>query len=184
MRRLLSRGVSRPSMVSLRRGGGGEYHPPTPEQMRGATNNWFYMHSHSVIGWFPAESNTTYETELARISKELGWDANAHLPAPELCDEERRYWQWNDQMYMMFFGFWLGIFPFMPDYSGYGTQWSRREAILRINEAVRDGKSPIDPDYAPAELIEQMVPPPGDWEKIWLSRQPSTIARGVSKWCW
>ena len=114
MRRLLSRGVSRPSMISLRRGGGGEYHPPTPEQMRGATNNWVYMHTHSVIGWFPAESNTTYETELARISKELGWDATAHLPAPELCDEERRYWFWNDKMHLMFFGFLVGIFPFMP----------------------------------------------------------------------
>ena len=40
---------------------------------------------------------------------------------------------------------------------GYKTQWSRREAILRINEAVEKGKSPIDPDYAPADLIESMV---------------------------
>jgi len=70
------------------------------------------------------------------------------------------------------------------DYMGYNTQWARREAILRIHEAVQNGASPIDPDYAPPEIVEQMIPPPGDWEKIWLSRQPSTMTRGVAKWCW
>lgn len=93
---------------------GSDYHAPTPEQMRGAVNNWPYMHTHSVIGWFPAESNTTYETELARISKELGWDSEtAFLPAPELCTEERRYWQWNDNIYHMAIGFCFGLMPFM-----------------------------------------------------------------------
>ena len=70
------------------------------------------------------------------------------------------------------------------DYLGNQSEHSRREAILRIREAAAAGKSPIDPDYVPNELIESMVPPAGDWEKIWLSRQPSTMSRGSAKWCW
>ena len=70
------------------------------------------------------------------------------------------------------------------DFLGNNNRQDRREAVLRIEEAARLGKSPISPDYAPAELMESMVPPAGDWEKIWLSRQPSTMVRGASKWCW
>ena len=93
---------------------GGDYHPPTAEQMRGAGNNWLSLHTFSAIGWFPAESNTTYETELARISKELGWDSNFHLPGPAFTAEERRYWHWNDKMFAFIIGFWVGLMPFMP----------------------------------------------------------------------
>ncbi|CAG5105111.1 Oidioi.mRNA.OKI2018_I69.chr1.g1844.t1.cds [Oikopleura dioica] len=182
MRSVLSRPIAS-LRNSLRRGG--EWHAPTPEQMRGAQNNWLYMHFFSERGWFPAESNTTYETELARISKELGWDAeHAHLPAADFTLEERRYWAWNDRFWTISIGFALGLFPFMTDYLGNQSEHSRREAILRIREAAAAGKSPIDPDYVPNELIESMVPPAGDWEKIWLSRQPSTMSRGSAKWCW
>jgi hypothetical protein len=110
MRAVLARSVVRKSVRS-----GSDYHAPSPEQMRGAANNWFHMHTFGVVGWFPAESNTTYETELARLSKELGWDSEqAHLPAPELCTEERRYWAWNDNMFLMTIGFFMGLLPFMP----------------------------------------------------------------------
>ena len=114
MRVVLSRVCLR-GVVRVPYRAGSDWHAPTPEQMRGATNNWQYMHTFSVTGWFPAESNTTYETELARISKELGWDAEtAWLPAPELCTEERRYWQWNDNIWAMTIGFVIGLMPFMP----------------------------------------------------------------------
>merc|ERR1712137_1266812 len=125
---------------------------------------YFYFHNH-VTGWFPAAANTTYEAELARISKEMGWDAEA----PEwgegghLTREERRYSRNNETMLWWWAGCICALVIIMPD-------------VL--------GKSPISPDYAPAELMESMVPPAGDWEKIWLSRQPSTMVRGASKWCW
>ena len=52
MRSVLSRPIAS-LRNSLRRGG--EWHAPTPEQMRGAQNNWLYMHFFSERGWFPAE---------------------------------------------------------------------------------------------------------------------------------
>lgn len=76
----------------------------------------------SLLRYYPAvssffiifKSNTTYETELARISKELGWDAeHAHLPAADFTIEERRYWAWNDRFWTISIGFALGLFPFM-----------------------------------------------------------------------
>ena len=67
---------------------------------------------------------------------------------------------------------------------GNETHNNRREALLRIDEAAAKGQSPISPDYAPADLIESMVPPAGDWEKIWLARQPSTMVKGANKWIW
>ena len=67
---------------------------------------------------------------------------------------------------------------------GNETHNNRREALLRIDEAAAKGQSPISPDYAPADLIEGMVPPAGDWEKIWLARQPSTMVKGANKWIW
>ena len=70
------------------------------------------------------------------------------------------------------------------DHNGNHVLNNRREALLRIEEAAAKGQSPISPDYAPAELVESMVPPPGDWEKIWLARQPTTMVRGANKWMW
>ena len=49
------------SMSSRLRGGAEA--PPSWEQLRGAGWNWSFYHN-SVQGWFPALSNTTYETEL------------------------------------------------------------------------------------------------------------------------
>merc|ERR1719486_572780 len=137
-------------------------------------------------GWFPAASNTTYEAELARISKEMGWDAEApeHGDGGHLTREERRYWRDNDNMMWWWSGCVTALVIIMPDFLGNNNRMDRREACLRIEEAAALGKSPISPDYAPAELMETMVPPAGDWEKIWLSRQPSTMVRGASKWCW
>ena len=112
MRAILARRVKLVPRIAIRTGG--DWHSPTPEQMRGASNNWLSMHTFSVIGWFPAESNTTYETELARISKELGWDQEtAHLPGSEFTTEERKYWEWNDKFFAAAVGFIVGLLPFM-----------------------------------------------------------------------
>jgi hypothetical protein len=159
--------------------------PPSWEQLMGSGNQYFYFHNH-VTGWFPAAANTTYEAELARISKEMGWDAEAPQwgEGGHLTREERRYWRNNETMLWVWCGIIVALIIIMPDFLGNNNRQDRREAVLRIEEAAALGKSPISPDYAPAELMESMVPPAGDWEKIWLSRQPSTMVRGASKWCW
>ena len=76
------------------------------------------------------------------------------------------------------------IMIYYLDFVGNNNRQNRREAVLIIEEAVALDESPISPDYALAEPMESMVPLAGDWEKIWLSRQPSTMVRGASKWCW
>lgn len=52
--------------------------------------------------------------------------------------------------------------------------WKKYEALQLIEERTAKGLPLVDPDFAPEELIETMVPPPGDWEKEWLSNQPTT----------
>ena len=52
--------------VTTRRYGGAEA-PPSWEQIRGAGWQAHYYHN-STSGWFPALSNTTYETELGKKS--------------------------------------------------------------------------------------------------------------------
>merc|ERR1712183_1060418 len=105
-----------------------------------------YYHNH-VVGWFPTASNTTYEAELARISKEMGWDAEA----PEIDDGghltrgERRYWRDNDRMLWVWSGIITAVLIIFPDFLGNNNRQNRREAILRIEEAVALGKSPISP---------------------------------------
>lgn len=132
----------------------------------------------------------------------MGWDAEGPSPwgdGGHLTREERRYWNYNERVLWWWSGCITALLFIMPgtktshtsihitlflDFVGNNNRENRREAILRIEEAAALGKSPISPDYAPAELMETMVPPAGDWEKIWLSRQPSTMVRGASKWCW
>jgi len=39
----------------------------------------------------------------------------------------------------------------------------------------------IDPNFVPANVIESMVPPEGDWEEEWLRAQPSVRSDTKSK---
>ena len=129
----------------------------------------------------------------------MGWDISATLPAPHLTVEERKYWDWNDMLFVKCIGFIVGIFLMLEgekwkkysssllenlDHNGNHILNNRREALLRIEEAAAKGQSPISPDYAPDDKVETMVPPAGDWEKIWLARQPTTMVRGSTKWMW
>lgn len=59
--------------------------------------------------------------------------------------------------------------------------WRKREAIMQIERCLAEGKIPIDPNFVPEELIEQMVPPPGDWEEDWLRKQPSATQDSTTK---
>ena len=40
----------------------------------------------------------------------MGWDVSATLPAPHLTVEERKYWDWNDMLFLKCMGFVAGIF--------------------------------------------------------------------------
>ena len=40
----------------------------------------------------------------------MGWDVSATLPAPHLTVEERKYWDWNDMLFLKCIGFIVGIF--------------------------------------------------------------------------
>jgi len=40
-----------------------------------------------------------------------------------------------------------------------------------LEKRLAAGKNPIDHDFAPAELIESMVPAAGQWEEDWLANQ-------------
>lgn len=60
-----------------------------------------------------------------------------------------------------------------PDYKSQMRDWKRREAIRLIEEREAAGQLLIDPDFAPADLVADMVPAEGDWEEQWLRDQPA-----------
>ena len=53
------------------------------------------------------------------------------------------------------------------------VEWRKYEAAKILEEREARGECPLDQDFVPRELIESMVPPPGDWEEQWLDNQPS-----------
>jgi len=63
---------------------------------------------------------------------------------------------------------------YVPDYMGKDETWYKREAIIRIDEALAQGKPLIDPNFCPLDLIKDHVPPAGEWEEEYLSHQVST----------
>jgi len=65
--------------------------------------------------------------------------------------------------------------------SGKMKAWTRREAVLRLEERMAKGEPVIDPNFVPANVIESMVPPEGDWEEEWLRAQPSVRSDTKSK---
>jgi len=52
-------------------------------------------------------------------------------------------------------------------------EWRKYEAAKLLEEREARGEFPLNQDFAPAEIIESMVPPAGDWEEEWLRNQPS-----------
>lgn len=63
----------------------------------------------------------------------------------------------------------------MFNYSGDTSEWYVREARKLVEER-REREEPLmDVNFAPKELIESMVPPAGDWEREWLSKQSSVF---------
>ena len=57
------------------------------------------------------------------------------------------------------------------------VEWRRYEAVKLIEERTARGELPIDTNFVPPELIESMVPPPGDWEEEWLRSQPAVNSK-------
>ena len=56
-------------------------------------------------------------------------------------------------------------------------EWRRYEACKLLEEREARGELPIDINFVPPDLIESMVPPPGDWEEEWLRTQPSVKSK-------
>lgn len=57
--------------------------------------------------------------------------------------------------------------------------WKRREALIQLEARLAAGKLPVDPDFAPASIIGDMVPAPGKWEDEWLAEQPAVTSHWV-----
>ena len=81
---------------------------------------------------------------------------------------------------------------FTPGAFGRDETWFKEEAIIRIEERVREGKPLLDPNLCPLEIMDKHVPPPGAWEEEYLSQQPSTyptihkmnpFSIGMNQWC-
>ncbi|XP_039263411.2 uncharacterized protein LOC120339369 [Styela clava] len=116
---------------------------------------------------------TPYEIELERLKKK--------------DPEEKFYGFYKDQPYvdkMQYHSFWLilwsltlmFLFPvlsYTPMWRGNDRKWKAREAHAWIEKRRANDEPLISKDYAPAEIIEGMVPPPGDWERDWLMAQQS-----------
>jgi len=60
-----------------------------------------------------------------------------------------------------------------PDFRHQMRDWKKREAIRLIEEREAAGELLIDPNFAPPDLIADMVPEEGDWEEQWLRDQPA-----------
>merc|ERR1739838_251574 len=67
-------------------------------------------------------------------------------------------------------------FPIMfygPDWLNTFKFWRRREALMVLEKRLAAGKNPIDHDFAPAELIESMVPAAGQMGGRLVSKSSS-----------
>jgi len=77
----------------------------------------------------------------------------------------------------------IGVgFPILfygPDWSSSLKYWKRREALIQLEARLAAGKLPVDPDFAPASIIGDMVPAPGKWEDEWLAEQPAVTSHWV-----
>jgi len=77
----------------------------------------------------------------------------------------------------------IGVgFPILfygPDWSGNLKYWKRREALIQLEARLAAGQLPVDPDFVPASLIGDMVPPEGKWEDEWLGEQPAVLSNWV-----
>lgn len=116
---------------------------------------------------------TPYEIELERLKKEE--------------PGQTYYGYFKDEPYldkMLYHGIWLVVYSFsflfalpllfyIPMVRGNDKEWKAREAQSWIAKRRANGEPLISRDFAPAELMEGMVPPPGDWEREWLMQQSS-----------
>jgi len=81
---------------------------------------------------------------------------------------------WKNYMFLMctcIVGLGFPIMFYGPDWLNTFKFWRRREALMVLEKRLAAGKNPIDHDFAPAELIESMVPAAGQWEEDWLANQ-------------
>ena len=63
------------------------------------------------------------------------------------------------------------------------VEWRKYEAAKLLEEREARGEFPFQKDFAPPELMESMVPPPGDWEEEWLRSQP-TLRTKAYRYYW
>ena len=63
------------------------------------------------------------------------------------------------------------------------VEWRKYEAAQLLEAREANGEPLLNQDFVPPELIESMVPPPGDWEEEWLASQPSVRSK-AEKYYW
>jgi len=137
-----------------------------PENLKPWYNDMTRDHEITKEPEYEEEVRKQYEKLNYRIS--YGWEHN---------NPGKDYFLMNDLWWKV-----LGVFAifvpiymnYLPDVLGKNETWYKREAIIRIEEALKEGRPIIDPNWCPLDKMKDHVPPAGQWEEEYLSHQVTT----------